>query len=210
MIVYKLLHRLSSEILPIAFWVLLLFGFDKPYIALITLICAVVHELGHYAAILLLKFDTGTPIGHFSGFRIRGKSIISYGKSILVFLGGPIANLIFAGLFLIPALFGGYAFMLFIINIGTAISNLLPIKGYDGYNVLLSLIKKRGFLYGEVWLRRVSFFLCTVFCFLSLYMMYYRDGGYWVFGIFIAMIISEMAESLDRPVYTNKREKQRF
>ena len=208
--VYKLLYKLSTEILPIAFWVLLIFGFDKPYIALITLLCAVIHEIGHYTAILLLKCDTGTPIGHFSGFRIKKKNIVSYRKSIIIFLGGPMANFAFGMLFFLPSFFSGYSFWVFAINIGTAFSNLLPIRGYDGYNIMFSIIKNKGLVNAEIWLRRASFLFCTLLSFLSLYLMYYRDGGYWIYGIFTAMMISEMSQALGSQVCTNNEEKRRF
>ena len=52
MIVYKIVSKTYKEILPLLFWVLLLFGFDKAYIAVLTLLVALVHEVGHYIAFL--------------------------------------------------------------------------------------------------------------------------------------------------------------
>ena len=39
--------KLISSILPPLFWGLIIFGFEEPYLAVTSLICAMIHELGH-------------------------------------------------------------------------------------------------------------------------------------------------------------------
>ncbi len=200
---YKLLSKLTNEILPLMFWILLLFGFDKVYMAIITILSAVLHELGHYIAITALKCDTGAPIGHISGFRIRQRQITSYTKNVIIFACGPLSNFAVATL-LFPFSFANkYIFVVCVINFATAISNLLPIKGYDGYSILAEIIKSSNRLIGVRFIEATSFCLCTVLTFLSLYMMYYRNGGYWLFGLFIVNILSEMSHSLKTTLYEN-------
>ena len=55
----KILKTLSESILPIFFWVLMIFGMDVPYIAILTIIAAVIHEIGHIEAIRHLRLDRG-------------------------------------------------------------------------------------------------------------------------------------------------------
>ena len=200
---YKLMMKLATEILPLVFWVLLLFGFDKVYMAVITIIAAILHEAGHYTAIKLLKCDTGTPIGHFSGFRIRQKQTTSYSKNILVLLSGPLANLVFSCLLFPFAFKSNYIAVVCLINFATAVSNLLPIRGYDGYTILEELFKSRYFSSGLKALNCISFSLSVTLAFLALYMMYYLNEGYWLFAIFIVNLLSEMSRELKMRVCAN-------
>ena len=201
--IYKILSKLSVEILPLFFWVLLLFGFDKAYIAIITLLSAVIHELGHFIAILLLKCDTGMPFGHFSGFLIKQKSITSYRKSIIILLCGPMANIAAFLLLILLSEVSNYFLVAAFINFATAISNLLPIKGHDGYSVLSELFKLKGYETAIKAIEVVSFALCLTATFLSLYMMYYLNAGYWIFGIFIITVLSEMSARLKTTLWKN-------
>lgn len=198
---YKMLLHLANELLPMLFWVLLLFGFDKPYIAIITILSALLHETGHYAAILATKCDTGTPVGHFSGFRIRERRVTSYCEEIAILLAGPLANF---GVFLLLIPFlarGGYLATFSLINLATAISNLLPIKGYDGHSALREFARMRGWEHFVTVLDSISFILCSLFATVALYLMYRHDAGYWIYGIFMASILSEMRKRLRDDVF---------
>lgn len=199
--VYKFLLHLGNEILPALFWVLLLFGFDKPYVAIITLLSALLHELGHYAAINATKCDTGAPLGHFSGFRIREKRLNSYMQEILIFASGPANNL--AVFFLLLPFFGasGYLTTLGLVNLATALSNLLPIKGYDGYGIIREIFRMRGCDGGVRFLDSLSFALSSLFAIVALYFMYYHDFGYWIYGVFGVIIITEMHKTLKNDVF---------
>lgn len=200
---YKLFTKLVTEILPLLFWILLIFGFDKVYMATLTIISAVIHEAGHYIAIILLKCDTGAPVGHISGFRIRQKQITSYTKNIIIFAAGPFSNFLFT-LILLPFVFADRYFLTAcIINFATALSNLLPIKGYDGFSILSEFLKSRSCDGGIRLLSAVSFALSAVLLFLSLYMMYFYNEGYWIFGIFLANLMSEMSYKLNLTVCEN-------
>ena len=200
MIVYKFVLKLCKEILPILFWILVLFGFDKPYIAVLTLLVALLHEVGHYIAFLVLKCDTGMPLGHISGFRFRQKANTSYAKSILIYGSGAAMNFLVSTAVL-PLCHGNrYLAVFVLIGYATAVSNLLPIKGYDGYNILADFLGSRGCDTGLRILSWVSFAICVVFTFTALYLMYYRNGGYWVYGMFMLMLLGEISDRLNLSV----------
>ena len=200
MIVYKFVLKLCKEILPILFWILVLFGFDKPYIAVLTLLIALLHEVGHYMAFLALKCDTGMPFGHISGFRFRQRANTSYAKSLIIYGAGAMMN-IFASTAVLPFCRGNQYLTVFVlIGYATAVSNLLPIKGYDGYNILADFLRSRASDAGLRILDGVSFAICAVLTFTALYMMYYRDEGYWIYGMFIFMLLAEISKSLNSSV----------
>ena len=135
--IIEVLELLSGSVLPIIFWVSLIFGFDTPYVAILTLICAVWHELGHCSAIAVVGNGSGHVKGHASGFRIKREARLTYAKEIVILLAGPGANV---ALFLATLPFGnalgGYIKIFGALNLATGISNLLPIEGYDGYGAL--------------------------------------------------------------------------
>lgn len=181
----KIIKFVSSLLHPI-FWCLLIFGFEEPCYAVATLICAVVHEIGHLAFAEKKKIR-----GVLSGFRIESSSMESYRQRILTYLGGPLANVLFFILCLaLNPVFEGYFLLLGIFSLATAASNLLPIEGYDGYGILLSIIEMCEL--DEKFYRLLScishaMILCL--CMLSLYLIDRRGGGYWIFAIFFALMI---------------------
>lgn len=200
MIVYIIVSKIYKEILPLLFWVLLLFGFDKAYIAVLTLLVALVHEVGHYIAFLALKCDTGMPFGHISGFRFKQKANMSYGKSMLVYISGAGMNILVSTAVLPFCRTNPYLSAFSLLGYATAVSNLLPIKGYDGYSLLADFFRSRGSDAGLRILSAVSFAICTVLTFTSLYLMYYRDEGYWIYGMFIFTLLGEISKSLNSSV----------
>ena len=200
--------RIFFGVLPILFWILLIFGFDIPYVAVITLLCAAIHELAHIAATLMLK-DAFSFRGAFSGLRLSAKEQLSYKDEALIAAAGPMANF---ALFLstLPHLhIGGYVAQLGIISFLTGISNLLPIEGYDGYRIIECVARMLGA--GELFfrtLKALSFALICALTFFALYFMNRLDGGYWIFFIFITILIKSMKNG-KKMVFERKREKKR-
>ena len=132
--IIEIMELLAYSILPMIFWVSIIFGFDAPYVAVLTIISAVIHELGHYAAIAYFTKESAKVRPHASGFRIKRSSQLSYGKEIAILLAGPIANLVLFFLSIpLGNSFEGYARIFGYINLATGLSNLLPFEGYDGY-----------------------------------------------------------------------------
>ena len=52
---FKKICHLFEEVLTVLFWVLLIFGFDSPKIAVYTIISAFLHECGHLAALRIMR-----------------------------------------------------------------------------------------------------------------------------------------------------------
>ena len=105
--IIEILQLFAGSVLPIIFWLSVIFGFDAPYFAILTIISALIHELGHGWAIAVLS-DTGGGIrGHSTGFRIKTRSMLSYSREIAILLAGPFVNIL---IFLLTLPFGNALF----------------------------------------------------------------------------------------------------
>lgn len=182
--------KMLEGVLPAFFWAFLIFGFEEPYMALLSIIAAIIHEGGHILSILLRR---GKPMlrGVLSGFRIKSGGVITYAEEMLTYLAGPLANLAAFVIFSLLSLScGEWAAMASVINLITALSNLLPIDGYDGYGILRTFLHMRES--GERALRiveRISSALIFILCIFSLYLIDRMGGGYWIFAVFFVSMI---------------------
>ena len=181
---------LFEKTLSLAFWITMIFGFNSPYIAVLTIIAAIIHELGHLVVIrVILRRKNALLSSNISGFRIK-TSGFSYKEEILASLSGPIANIIPAVIILL-AFRGEYLRLFALLNLMTALSNLLPIEEYDGYkavSALLSLLTNSPNAVDK-FMSLASFSLSVVMCFLSLFLILKLGNGYWMFFIFFSLII---------------------
>ena len=190
--IIELLRLISDSVLPIIFWISIIFGFDTPCIAILTILCAVIHELGHCGAIAFFGVSFALR-GHSSGFRIKLSKGRSEMSTVLTLLAGPFINII---LFLLTLLFGnimdGYIRNFGYISLATGVSNLLPLEGYDGYGALteIFMIKERYDLIKQ--LESLSFIFSVSLTFLSLYLIDRYSEGYWIFGLFFIMTLSKI------------------
>ena len=190
--------KIISDTLPSVFWIVVLFGFEEKFLAITTIVCALVHEFGHIICILLLKNNRYNLRSTVNGFRIKASNIRSYDEEILIYLSGPLANIIFFALCVVLSLISNSNFMIIgTVNIFTALSNLLPIKGYDGYGALRATIKKHELpnKFSSA-LSITSSSLVFAFCILSLYLIDRYNGGYWIFGVFFVSMIKELKSEL--------------
>ena len=180
-------------LLSVLFWILVIYGFDEPYAAGLTLISAVIHETGHILAIYLRKRG-GRLRGALSGFRIKGDIFLSYKEDFVIALAGPMANIcsvIISLPFTILSAEYGRAFAS--IGLATAAVNLLPIRGHDGYGMLCALLSEGDITGVKIRiLDSVSLAMITSLCFVSLYLMDRLGEGYWVFGIFYTSMLMEV------------------
>ena len=191
--IIEVMELLSGSILPIIFWLSLIFGFDAPYVAILTIISAVVHELGHCTAIYLATGIGGRVKGHSSGFRIKRNEALSYREEIIILLAGPLVNLgLFAILMPFAGALGGYIGAFAIINLATGISNLLPLEGYDGYGAICEALRSLGRPELIKRLESFSFVLSTGITFISLYLIERFGEGYWIFGLFFFAVLSKL------------------
>ena len=193
------LERLC-DFLPMLFWVLILFSFEEVFLAITSLICALIHELGHMVCIILTRKGNFSFRSVVNGFRIKPRGVRSYKEEILIYLSGPLAN-VFA--FIVCAIMSIALDKAFataaIINLATALSNLLPIRGYDGYGAIQAFINDRE-LPCSVWhtVCCLSTSMIFIFCILSLYFIDRSDGGYWIFAVFFVSMIKEVKEGLEK------------
>ena len=196
------------KILPILFWVLLIFGFDAPCIAFTTLISATIHELSHIAVTVFLIGGFSFR-GSVSGFRLATKRQLSYKEELLIAAAGPMANFV-VFLSTLPYLPSGkYLAQLGIISLFTGISNLLPIEGYDGYRIIECIAGQLGAK--ETFLRilrATSFAIISTMTFISLYFIKRLDGGYWIFFLFSTILVRTIKNN-NKMDFTRKREKKR-
>lgn len=192
--IIEICELLCGSVLPIVFWVSMIFGFDLTYIAVLTLTAAAIHELGHYTAIFIFSKKGDDLYVKPSGFRIKRSESLSYKKEILILLFGPFANILFFILSIISTrFFGDYIRTFGYINLATGISNLLPLEGYDGYGALKELFAShyRGDLISR--LEILSFIFSIFLTFISLYLIDRLGEGYWIFGIFFCAMLSKLA-----------------
>lgn len=191
-------------ILPILFWMSVIFGFEEESMAIATIIAAIIHECGHVLFLTLSKNKMKIK-GVLSGFRIRSNKIMSYGQEALLYLSGPLANITAVSVLLVFAeLFDVTDKKAITANLLTAISNLLPIHGYDGYGALRALVgKSECFYIAESILQLISSLFTFAFCMLSLYFIDRYGEGYWIFAVFFISMLRDLSNRLNSVNFEN-------
>lgn len=187
--------RIINQFLPVLFWITLILGFEEPRIATLTILSALVHESGHLIYLKLKLKANSNMRGVLSGFRIRPSETLSYREEAILYLSGPLANLCVAAA-LLPFQ-SEWARIFLALNVATALSNLLPIEGYDGYGALRAILEKGnpngpGVRSLEVVSTAIIFSLCV----LSIYFIDRFGTGYWIFAIFFASMLKQLGKWL--------------
>jgi hypothetical protein len=191
--IIEICELLCGSVLPIVFWLSLIFGFDAPYVAILTVICAVAHELGHIGTIYAFTGDESRIRGHSSGFRISRSSPLSYRKEIAILLAGPLVNIVTAiVLWQFGDLLFGYIRIFAVLNLATGLSNLMPIEGYDGYGAICEIFRAVGHPQMIKKLEAFSFVLSVSVTFIALYLIERFGEGYWIFGLFFFGTVSKL------------------
>ncbi len=196
--------EILGSLLPMLFWMSLIFGFEEAGMAIATVCAAIIHEGGHILYLVKSKEEMNLK-GVMSGFRIQTKRIMSYGQEAMLYLCGPIANITAGLVLLIPYLmFEGIFQKTIIANFLTAFSNLLPIRGYDGYGALRAMMcRSNAFNCAEGVLQAISSLLTFSFCMLSLYFIDRYGEGYWIFAIFFVSMIRDLSARLNNTKIEN-------
>lgn len=197
----KFLNLLSGSILPMLFWVFLMFGFDRPYIVILSLISAALHELGHLGAAKLLSCDTSAPSPKLYGFKIQPRTPLPYKKNIMILAAGPLSNVLLSILLLLLPFKSTYLDSFAYVSLATGLSNLVPVEGYDGYGIAKDLLSFRGRddLYAR--LKIISFAFCIFMTFLSLYLLDKTNSGYWLFAIFFMATLKNIQTGLSHSIF---------
>jgi len=198
----RILIFIEKLLLPL-FWILISFSFDLPHVAVLTALAALIHEIGHLLPILRLRGASVLFKGRVSGPKISVAGL-SYREELEVVSGGPIANL-FSCILLVPLMSIApsrcYVLEFIFINLLTAASNLLPIRGFDGYKLLSCLAaESRYCIKLEAVLYWMSFIITSALALIALYFILRLGEGYWGFVLFLSIILSEI----------KKREKHSF
>ena len=155
------------------------------YEGIITLICALIHELGHYfAARICRAAPTRIVIYPFGADMALPIGLRSYKADIFIALSGPSLNLIL--FFLGITLSLGEFFCA--CNLALAFINLMPIRGLDGgtvlENLLLTFITPKT---AERVLLGVTFFILFFLYLFSVYFLFSGVGDPSLFIIVCAM-----------------------
>ena len=186
-----------TRILPYVFWGLLIFSFDKPHFAILTLISSAIHECGHLFAAAAVRSGAGLE-GKLYGMRIRiSEGTMSYTGELIILSAGPLANLV-AFLVSLPSVTHPYIAEFAFINILSAISNLLPVESYDGYRIIEILCHSFGksFIAARL-LRYVSFVCVFIIVIFSLFLMAKLNTGYWIYFIFLFSLLRTLKRSIN-------------
>lgn len=171
-----------------AFWTMLMLSFSDRKMTVLTITAALIHECGHIIMLLLLKKKFSLPSLVSSGFRIKTQSSFSYNEEILICAAGPLINITMF-IFFMPH-YADFA----IINLATAISNLLPLPEYDGYKIINDALSMLfGNQISDCIMPHITVLVCAVIVLLSLFLIMILNGGYWIFFIFFIVLVKEIA-----------------
>ena len=182
--------------LPSLFSVLLIFAFDSISIAVLTLCAAVLHELGHLTASLLIHKNVNLN-GVFFGLRINIKELLSYREEIFVSSAGAGINLLTALAIFLLGKSSEYLMFFGIINLMTGLSNLMPIKSFDGYRILKAILNlKYDIDFTDKLTNKISFSVLTLLSFFSLYLISKLNTGYVIFFIFFTYLVKNINQTL--------------
>ena len=118
---------------------------DRTGLAALALLCAALHEAGHFTALRILKSQIEEISFKTFGINIRlsQKTRLSYRKEIFVALSGCASNLLFFTVSFICfklQIFGVHAMVFCVMNLLLCVFNLLPIGPLDGGRALESVL----------------------------------------------------------------------
>ncbi len=202
-VLYRLLCRAERVCLTLV-WLLFLLSFHTPPLAMLTLLCALLHELGHIGAAHLIGRHVRAPQRRLNGLLLPLSGPLSYRQEMLVAAAGPLANGLTALVCLALRPLGRAFFDAFAtLSLMTGAANLLPVAGYDGERMLrclLSLRRDAGVAHRVC--SALSLGLSAVLTLLSLYVMLRVGGGFWVCGVFFVTLLVHMHKRLCEPSLT--------
>jgi hypothetical protein len=81
---FKKYFRYTVSVVSALFWVLIIFAFESPREAALTVIAALIHEWGHILYTLCFLPSSSVPHSVLSGLRIKKVGIIPYRKELFL------------------------------------------------------------------------------------------------------------------------------
>lgn len=187
------------------FWLTLLFALDRPYLAVLTLLSILFHELCHIVSLLCASKTMAAQTRLF-GIRIAPKGLLSYRRERRVAAAGPMGGLFLSLLcFLLMPAAPEYLLDFAICNLLTSLSNLLPLEGYDGYRILACTLALHGRDTGV--LHKVSFVLTALLSLVSLFLFGILGEGLFSTAFFLFSLLSALPQEKNT-ISENLREKR--
>lgn len=112
---------------------------------LMTMFSALLHELGHLCAAAMRGIRVSEMNITVTGARIKLVGLYSYSDEIIVSLFGPLVNLL--SVVVVNSIFNGFivnydVYVFVASSLTLAITNLFPIKSFDGGRILNALLLK--------------------------------------------------------------------
>lgn len=107
----------------------------------VVLFCALIHEMGHIAAIYFLKAGISEISLLPFGAEIKMKNSVGYFYDFIIAISGPFSNILLGGIFWCIYLLYPHPTPLFgvISSIFLAVINLIPVKSFDGGRCIRSV-----------------------------------------------------------------------
>ena len=91
-------------------------------------------------------------------------------------------------------LYHEYALLFVLLNLATAISNLLPVEGHDGYGLIRAVAC--GADGSERTLHGLSLTFTAALCLLSLYVVDRIGEGYFIFAVLLLSVLGSIKKRL--------------
>lgn len=203
---YRRFFVLSDKLcrfLFLLFLILILYGFDSKAFAHLSLIAAGIHELAHIAAAVLVEAKIKAPRTSCDGLRLHLELIKSSRLSeLFIILSGPAANL-FCALFMLSE--SAYLLEFGTVSLITALANLLPCHGNDGYRILNILLCGSEGDGNTVTLDYFSLIISAAVLFFSLYMSYRTGSALWLSSVYLVYTLLEL-EKVRKAAFFRKNE----
>lgn len=183
-------------LLPLCFWLMVMLSFDDISICILTLLAVSLHEIGHIGAYIFLKRGKITlPRAAINGLKIHTGGGLSYFEELIITLFGPLVNILVFLLLLPFSAISHYLYTFGIINLLCAISNLLPIRGYDGYGILNAYLSLKYSLPKSEALEFISIVFTSLITITFSLTIFITGEGYWIFAVFFIHLLKEILKS---------------
>lgn len=186
--------KLRISIFGVLMLLILLFGDSTGY-ALIAVVAAAVHELGHIAAALLLRMRLDSFSLGLMGARLGlSLPLYSYRRELWLALSGPLINIVsgVAALYIYRSCRVEMLLFFGVAGLFLAGLNLLPVQSFDGGRIFICLLAPTVGLYAaERALRRLSFGCIWLLWGTSVYLML-RCGSSLALFVFSSALFAQL------------------
>ena len=192
----KSVKKIVLSFLPVCFFVMLMLSLNNLAICILTILSAMLHEIGHIFAFIIIKRGAPSfPKAVLNGLKLYTGADLSYSEELIITLAGPLMNIV-VFLFTLPFFsLSGYIFTFGIINLFSCISNLIPIKSYDGYGILRAFVFLRFSLPRSEILELISLISASLITLISAVAIFIIGEGYWLFIVFFIHLLKEILKS---------------